>query len=180
MNSTLLALIITLGIFALAGLFALFEALGDRGKWLKREEAERSRTTGVIVGFAEERHRYRRRRSLNAHYVTVYYPIVRFRADDVEYELKSTSIVPRDQYPEGQSVDVLYDPNNPTHFHLDRGDAQERSNRGTIIFALVWLAIAVATIVVLLSVNSELRIQLKRTLYDATAPLRSAFNPSQN
>ena len=39
MNSTLLAVIITLGIMALAGLFALIEALGDRGKWLKREEA---------------------------------------------------------------------------------------------------------------------------------------------
>lgn len=176
MNSTLLAVIITLGIFALAGLFALFEALGDRSKWLKREEVERSRTTGVIMGFAEERHRYRRRRSLNAHYVTVYYPIVRFQADGVEYKLKCTSIVPRDKYPEGRSVDLLYDPNNPTHFHLDRGDAQERSNRGTIIFALVWLAIAVATIVVLLSVNPDLR----RTLYNATAPLRSAINPSQN
>lgn len=176
MNSTLLAVIITLGIFAIAGLFGLIEALGDRSKWLKREEVERSRTTGVIVGFAEERHRYRRRRSLNAHYVTVYYPIVRFQADGVEYELKSTSIVPLDQYPEGQSVDVLYDPNNPTHFHLDRGDAQERSSRGTVIFALVWLAIAVTTIVLLLSVNHE----LKRTLYDATAPLRSAINLSQN
>ena len=176
MNSTLLAVIITLGIFAIAGLFALFEALGDRRKWLKREEVERSRTTGVIVGFAEERHRYRRRRSLNAPYVTVYYPIVRFQADGVEYELKSASVVPRDKYPEGQSVDLLYDPNNPNHFHLDRGDAQERSNRGTIIFALVWLAIAVTTIVLLLSVNHE----LKRMLYNAIAPLRSVINPSHN
>lgn len=180
MNSTLLAVIITLGIFAIAGLFALFEALGDRRKWLKREEVERSRTTGVIVGFAEERHRYRRRRSLNAHYVTVYYPIVRFQADGVEYELKSASIVPPDKYPEGQSVDLLYDPNNPTQFHLDRGDMEERSTRGTIIFALVWLTIAVATIAVLLSVNPELRIQLKRLLYNAIAPLRSVINPSQN
>lgn len=176
MNSTLLAVIITLGIFAIAGLFALFEALGERSKWLKREEVERSRTTGVIVGFAEERHRYRRRRSLNAHYGTVYYPIVRFQVDGVEYKLKCTSIVPRDKYPEGQAMDLLYDPNNPTHFHLYRGDMKERSNRGTIIFALVWLAIAVATIVVLLSVNPDLR----RTLYNATAPLRSAINPSQN
>ena len=72
MNSTLQAVIITLGIFAFAGLFGLIEALGDRSKWLKREETERTRTTGVIVGFAEERHRYRRRRSLNAPYVTVY------------------------------------------------------------------------------------------------------------
>ena len=170
------ALIITLGIFVVAGLFGLIEALGDRSKWLKREETERTRTTGVIVGIAEERHRYRRRRSLNAPYVTVYYPIVRFQVDGVEYELKIASIVPRDKYPGGQSVDLLYDPNNPNHFHLDRGDAQERSNRGTIIFALVWLAIAVATIVVLLSVNPELR----RTLYNATAPLHSAINPSQN
>ncbi len=180
MDSTLQALIITLGIFVIAGLFALIEALGHRNKWLKREEAERTRTTGVIVGFAEERHRYRRRRSLNAHYVTVYYPIVCFRADGVEYRVKSTSIVPRDKYLEGQAVDLLYDPNNPTHFHLDRGDTEERSARGAIIFALVWLIITVAIIIVLLSVNPDLRIQLKRTLYNATAPLRSTINPSRN
>ena len=72
MDSTLLALIITLGILALVGIFGLIEALGDRRKWRRREDAERTRTMGVIVGFAEERHRYRRRRSLNAPYVTVY------------------------------------------------------------------------------------------------------------
>ena len=180
MSSTLQAVIITLGIFVIAGLFGLIEALGDWSKWLKREEAERTRTTGVIVGFAEERHRYRRRRSLNAHDVTVYYPIVLFRADGVEYELKSGGIVPRDKFQEGQAVDLLYDPNNPTHFHLDRGDVQERSNRGTIIFALVWLVCSLVAIALLLYNNPSLRIQLKRTLYDAIAPLRSAINPSQN
>ena len=39
---------------------------------------------------------------------------------------------------------------------------------------------AVTTIVVLLSVNPELRIQLKRMLYNAIAPLRFVINPSQN
>ena len=182
MDSTLLALIITLGILALVGLFGLIEALGDRRKWRRREDAERTRTMGVIVGFAEERHRYAHRhgRVRSTHYVTVYYPIVRFQVDGVEYKLKSTGIVPRDKFPVGQAVDLLYDPNNPTQFHLDRGDMEERSTRGAIIFALVWLTIAVATIAVLLSVNPELRIQLKRLLYNAIAPLRSVINPSEN
>ena len=180
MNSTLLALIITLGIFALFGLLALIENIYDRHKWHRREQAEHARTTGVIVGFAEERHRHGKVRNRNVHYVTVYYPIVLFQVEGAEYELKSTSFVARDKYPEGQSVDLLYDPNNPTHFHLDRGDMEERSTRGAIIFVLVWLTIAVATIIVLLSVNPGLGIQLKRTLYNAVAPLRSAINPSQN
>ena len=176
MNSTLQAVIVTLGIFALAGLFGLIEALGNRRVWRRREEAERTRTTGVVVGFVEERHRYRSGKSLNAHYVTVYYPIVRFQADGVEYKLKCTSIVPRNKFQKGQAVDLLYDPDNPTHFHLDRGDMEERSTWGTIIFALVLLTIAVATIVVLLSANPE----LKRMLYNAIVPQRSAINPSQN
>ena len=144
----------------------MIEALGDRRVWRRREKAERTRTTGVVVGFVEERHRYRSGKSLNAHYVTVYYPIVRFRADGVEYKLKCTSIVPRDKFQEDQAVDLLYDHDNPTHFHLDRGDMEERSTWGTIIFALVLLTIAVATIVVLLCVNPELRIQLKNVLYN--------------
>ncbi len=57
---------------------------------------------------------------------------------------------------------------------------EERSTRGAIIFALVWLTIAVATIAVLLRVNPELRIQLMGMLYSAIAPLRSVINPSQN
>ena len=105
---------------------------------------------------------------------------MRFQVDGVEYKLKSTGIVPRDKFPVGQAVDLLYDPNNPTHFHLDRGDMEERSTRDTINFALVWLTIAVATIAVLLSVNPGLRIQLERMLYNAIAPLRSVINPSQN
>ena len=175
MNSTLLALIITLGIFALFGLLALIENIYDRHKWHRREQAEHARTTGVIVGFAEERHRHGKVRNRNVHYVTVYYPIVLFQVDGVEYVLKSTSIVPRDIFPEGQSVDLLYDLNNPIHFHLDRGDMEARSTRDAIIFALVWLTITVATIVVLLCINPE----LKRTLYNATAPLRSSTNPCQ-
>ena len=182
MDSTLLALIITLGILALVGLFGLIEALGDRRKWRQREYAERNRTMGVIVDFAEEQHRYAHRHGKvrSTHYVTVYYPIVRFQVDGVEYKLKSTGIVSRDKYQVGQPVDLRYDPNNPTHFHLDRGDMEERSTRGTIIFALVWLTIAVATIAVLLNVNPGLRIQLERMLYNAIAPLRSVINPSQN
>ena len=182
MDSTLLALIITLGILTLVGIFGLIEALGDRRKWRRREDAERTRTMGVIVDFAEERHRYAHRHGKvrSTHYVTVYYPIVHFQADSAEYKLKSTGIVPRDKYQVGQPVDLLYDPNNPTHFHLDRGDMEERSTRGPIIFALVWLTITMATIVVLLSINPELRIQLKRLLYNAIAPLRSVINPSEN
>ena len=73
-------------------------------------------------------------------------------------------------------MDLLYDPNNPTRFHLDRGDMEEQSIWGTIIFALVLLTIAVATIVVLLSANPE----LKRMLYNAIVSQRSAINPSLN
>ena len=153
MDSTLRAVIVTLGILAMAGLFALIEALGDRRAWRRREEAERTRTTGVIMGFAEERHRHHSNRSPIAHYITVYYPIVRFQVNGVEYQLKSAEIVPRDQYREGRSVELLYDPNDPAHFHLDRGDLQERSARGTVIFALAWLACALAAMALLICTN---------------------------
>lgn len=158
MDSTLLAVIVTLSIVALAGLFALIEALGDRRTWRRREEAERARTTGVLVGFAAKQHRYGKVQNRNRHFVTVYHPIVHFQVDGVEYKLESADIVPRDKYPEGQSVDLLYDPDAPTHFHLDRGDLQERSTRGTVIFTLVWLACALAAIALLVYTNPQLRI----------------------
>lgn len=180
MGSTLQALIVTLGILALAGLFALIESLYDRRRRRRREEAERARATGVLVGFAEEQHRHRHRKPMKVHYVTVYRPIVRFQVDGVEYKLKSDGIVPRDQFQEGQPVDLLYDPDNPAHFHLDRGDVEERSTRGAVVFALAWLACALAAIALLLHSNPHVANQLKRTLYNATAPLRSGANPSQD
>ena len=126
MDSTLQALIITLGVLALAGLFALIEALGDRRAWRRREETERARTTGTLVGLSAKRHRHGSVRNRNRRFVTVYYPIVSFQVDGVEYRLESADIVPRDEYQVGQSVDLLYDPDDPTHFHLDRGDLKER------------------------------------------------------
>jgi len=137
MNSTLQAAVIALGLFALFGLFALIEALGDRRKRRRMEDAERARTVGVIVDYAEERHRHSHRHGQvrSTRYVTIYYPIVHFQVDGTEYKLKSTSFVPREEYRESQAVDLLYDPNNPTHFHLDRGDVEDRSTRGTTILS---------------------------------------------
>ncbi len=82
MDSTLLALIVTLGILALVGLFGLIEALGDRRKWRRREDAERTRTMGVIVGFAEERHRYAHRHGKvrSTHYSPSTIPSCAFRS----------------------------------------------------------------------------------------------------
>lgn len=177
MDSTWMAVIITLGLMALFGLLGLIESLESRRAWQNREAFERTRTTGTIVGFAEERRRYRNGRSPIAHYYTVCYPIVRFQVDGTEYKLKSTRIVPRDKCHEGQAVDLLYDSNNPTHFHLDQGDMEERSTWGAIVFALAWLTCALAAIALILYFNPQLGIQLKRALYNATAPLRSGMNP---
>ena len=153
MDSTLQALIITLGVVALAGLFALIEALGDRRAWRRREETERARTTGTLVGLSAKRHRHGSVRNRNRCFVTVYYPIVSFQVDGVEYRLESVDIVPRNEYQEGQSVDLLYDPDDPTHFHLDRGDLKERSTRDAIIIALVGLTGALAALALLVCTN---------------------------
>ena len=102
MDSTLQALIITLGVLALAGLFALIEALEDRRAWRRREETERARTTGTLVGLSAKRHRHGSVRNRNRRFVTVYYSIVSFQVDGVEYKLESAEIVPRDEYQKGQ------------------------------------------------------------------------------
>ena len=71
----------------------------------------------------------------------------------MEYRLESVDIVPRNEYQEGQSVDLLYDPDDPTHFHLDRGDLKERSTRDAIIIALVGLTGALAALALLVCTN---------------------------
>ena len=156
MNSSLLALTIALCILALIGLLCFIEALWDRRAWHKREEAERVRTTGVLVGFVEEQRRYSSAQHPIAHYVIVYHPIVLFQVDGVEYKLKSAETIPREKYREGQSLELLYDSTSPTHFHLDRGDMHERSTRGAVIFAPVWMTCALIAIALILSTNPQL------------------------
>ena len=149
MDSTLQALIIALGIIALAGLSALIESLADRRAWLRREASERVRTTGILVGFDVRHHHYRSVRHRKRNTVTVYYPIVVFQADGVEYRLKSVDTVPRKQYREGQPVDLLYDSEDPTRFHLDLGGRQEQSTRDAVVIALIWLAGTLTALAVL-------------------------------
>ena len=67
----------------------------------------------------------------------------------LEYPKKEDPAV----YPAGAPVEVLYDPDDPTHFHLDRGDLKERSTRDAIIIALVGLTGTLAALALLVCTN---------------------------
>ena len=53
----------------------------------------------------------------------------------------------RDKIIIGKSVDVMYDPSDPTHFHLTEDDANEKSSN-----SLLWLGLILVIVAAVLSV----------------------------
>ena len=115
------------------GWILVIAAVGMRRRWRKREEIERARTSGTIAGDPEEKPvRDRRRRR----------PVVEFTAEGHEYRLEYPKKEDPAVYPAGAPVEVLYDPDDPTHFHLEDDQAEMRSRRIRLYVGLAWILIS--------------------------------------
>ena len=108
----------------------------------KKEELEREITTGKIVGSAQKTHRGGRR-------TTVYYvPVVEFEANGRSFRLENENgYREREKIQIGKTVDILYDENEPTHFHLAEDDSNEVASQS--LMSLGWILIAGAFILTL-------------------------------
>lgn len=112
--------------FALTGLGLLCSGLRARRRWWTRMERERARATGTVVDFAPGK---------GGGVV----PVVRFVAEGQEYRLAAPGGASAG-YEAGQSVDVLYDADDPTRFHLEARDEGTPPGAGLRRVGLVFLA----------------------------------------
>lgn len=161
MDSLTLALLITLGIFLLPGIAILRTGLKGRREWRERVERERARTTGVVADIRMERKHVRRGPGW-----TSCTPVVEFRAEGRPYRLDATASTQPDEFAAGDSVDVLYDPDDPTRFHIE-GRACEESGDGHLIrTGLIWIACILAIAVAFLAINPVQWRQLRRAVRD--------------
>jgi len=121
--------------------------MGIRGAFATRDryERERARTAGRIVKVTERERRYgRHKRQM------FYYPEVVFRAEGRDYRLECPDGLWKGAANEGDEADVLYDPDDPTHFHLDFFEASDRrSNVYLMIVGGVWVAVTAAIALVM-------------------------------
>lgn len=129
-----------------AAWFLLFAGIGTRRDARRREERENTRATGVIVGYAPHEFRTGRRGG-----TTFWRPIVEYTAEGQSYREEYENSMDRAQFPEGTSVEVLYDVSAPGHFHLEADPVFIHKGAGAIRVALIWI-LASAALTVFLAV----------------------------
>ena len=144
--------LIVFGIFSLPGWIMLIYALRSRRARERREERERARTTGRVVEYVRQTKRYRRGPTI--HFT---WPVVEFRAEGQTVRRQYENSLSPEQYPVGASVDVVYDADDPTRFHLD---ADVDFSQGAVSYArmgIVWILVcAVLAVALTMVVGSPL------------------------
>ena len=114
---------------------------------LRHEERERARATGTVMEVIRVERRYRGRRGSRPKTFVSYYPVVEFQAEGRLVRDQSAYGFPTKELSVGDSVEILYDADDPSHFHLDGTyDRLRRVNTGYILAGILWLIISVPMI----------------------------------
>ena len=119
--------------------FLLFAGIGTRRDARRQEELEHTRATGVIVDYILREVRTDKRGSMVS-----WQPVVEYTAEGHSYREVYKNEMNRAQYPEGTSVEVLYDVSDPTHFHLEADPVFIYRGAGAIRVSLIWILVSAA------------------------------------
>ena len=122
-----------------AGWILLIVGLLFQRRWLRKQEQERTRATGVVVDYADNT-------AASSPHCT---PVVEFTAEGQTLRLPCKGVFEREKYPIGQTLDILYNADDPTSFHPDNAE-EPAVGRGLMRFGLVWIVIAVLLTAVLI------------------------------
>ena len=136
------------GVWCLVGVIFLAVSFGLHRSCLRREERLRARATGTIAEVV-------RRVSHSSDGASAsWYPIVEFEADGHTVSLESSDGGGRKRFYAGQSVEVLYDPDDPSCFCIEGFDTLRLVSH---VFLGVGLGCVAIGLVVALIVNTVSR-----------------------
>jgi len=138
-----------LAIFAaitFAAWILLYLGISQRLESNRRNERERARTTGRIVGYVRREQRTGRRGGRRVYWR----PVVEFTAEGRTLREEYENRMDREQFPEGAEVEVLYSAGDPACFHLVADPVFVSGGSEAIRVALVWI-LAAAVLTILLS-----------------------------
>ena len=120
-------------------LLMIFGLLGRRN-WQAKLDRERVRATGTVSRHAHKAN--------GGHGRSPCHPVIRFRAEGVERESEWNCSVPREDWPVGREVELLYDPDHPENIHL-ADEEGERPPNGVMRTGVVWIAAGLAIVLAL-------------------------------
>lgn len=123
----------------------LFAYMGISGfrETRKRRERETAAATGRVIALNQYRKRSRSSRRNHTHsYYTYWRAVVEFEANGRMYRLEAA--VPDEMPAVGETVELRYDPDDPTRFHL-KGVLEQsfRLDRITTALGALWIILSV-------------------------------------
>lgn len=124
-------ILIVFAMWSFVGWLILFAGFSMRRDWRRRLEDERARATGAVV-----EHTYKGKPTGKERDA---FPVIEFTAEGQLVRKTYDYALPKADFPVGRQLEVLYDPNDPTHFHLEMANSPEKG-RKPIRFALIWIA----------------------------------------
>lgn len=105
----------------------------------KTREQERARATATVVDMISEKKVSRSHRNHSRVVRTVWHPVVEFTVEGRQYRLQNPSDLLRDEFSVGQTVDIIYDADDPTHFDFESVlEHDVRAAKCFIAVGLVW------------------------------------------
>ena len=134
MKDQMLLFLVLLLLLSVSGIALLWIGLSGVRKARRQAERERTRASGTVVGMAKHLSLGRGKPLIAWH------PVVEFQADGKTLRHESRTGYLVDQFTLGESVDILYDADDPSHYHLEK--LFERNITGdkvTAIFGILWL-----------------------------------------
>ncbi len=141
MSDTVLKMLIFFSGSSLVGWMIFFAGIGAKRSRRKREALELTRAEGTVVDYARKETRGR-----GGPYVS-WRPVVEYSVYEQRYHLEYENGMDPEQYPVGSTVEVLYNPDRPSEFHLAE-DAVYRNGGGNAVrIGLTWILLcAVGTV----------------------------------
>lgn len=137
MNDQLLLFLVLFLLLSIGGIALIAIGLSGIRKTSEQRERECVRASGTVVDVVK-------RMSLGrGKPLFVWYPAVAFQAEGQMLRYESREGYLAGQFTVGERVDILYDADDPSRFHLEKGfDKQITGHRVTALAGILWIVIA--------------------------------------
>ena len=137
MDDHLLFFLVLFPLLAVGGVALIWIGLSGTREARRRAERERARASGTVVDMA-------RHLSLGrGKPLTAWHPVVEFRVEGQTLRYECRDGYSASQLKVGERVDILYDADDPSCYHLEKlAEWEATGDRNTIMVGILWVVIA--------------------------------------
>ena len=137
MDDHLLFFLVLFPLLAVGGVALIWIGMSGTRKARRRAERERVRASGTVVDMVKHLSLGRGKP------LTAWHPVVEFRADGQTLRCESRDGYSSGQFTVGERVDLLYDADDPSRYHLEKlAEWEATGDRITIVVGILWVVIA--------------------------------------